>query len=486
MKKLSILFATLAVSAMAFAADNKVAVLDGSVLSGTATTTVTTVKQDGIDYSMGIGVKYQTSKDAKSHFGSDKSIFFPKSGTVIKNITPFGDGLVKLEVYANYGASTSAAVSIAYSDTLVVTEPKAFDTILSLATLDHVYELNAKVAGKKYIYVKNHTSKNAQIQLRATYAPKVSEPTLVERIELENDGKDTIEVGDKLDLNKLYTIIPDTATDQRVDFSIVYGGEFISLKDGVVTANAAGDAQVAIMALDSLNTGTKISGTFNINVKAAKLNTCAEVNAAAKDDVLKLNTVTVSYVNGANVYVQDASGSTLVYMYESGLKAGDVVSGIKGTASPYNGLPELKPTNTAADWTITAGEAPAFPDATAVPAADQVNKIFTYKGVTELGGSFVEGTRSDLTGKFLGEDFNLYSNFKQAATFDNTKIYDVVGAVGIIDNTDVRVFFISATDVTPTRINEVAEKAAVKKMIVNGQVVFVKDGKMFNALGVEL
>lgn len=50
----------------------------------------------------------------------------------------------------------------------------------------------------------------------------------------------------------------------------------------------------------------------------------------------------VSYVNGNNAYIEDASGAILLYLANHGLTAGKKISGpVKGTGYLYNGLPEI-------------------------------------------------------------------------------------------------------------------------------------------------
>lgn len=71
----------------------------------------------------------------------------------------------------------------------------------------------------------------------------------------------------------------------------------------------------------------------------------------------QLEGATVTYVNGGNVYIEDKSGAILLYMKNSGLAAGDVISGkVAGTGYKYNALPEITALGT--EFTKTAGEAP--------------------------------------------------------------------------------------------------------------------------------
>ena len=182
--------------------------------------------------------------------------------------------------------------------------------------------------------------------------------------------------------------------------------------------------------------------------------TCADANGLAKDAVAALNEVTVTYVNGAYIYVKDVTGSTLVYAFDYGLKAGDVVSGILGVASPYNGLPELKPSVTKDELTITAGTAPAPEEFSAAPVAADVNKYIIMKNVSVATGSFTTSSATNLNLTIGEQTVVLRNNFKLEATFDASKKYNVVGAVAIYNST-IQVYFISAEEVTATPAPEI-------------------------------
>ena len=60
---------------------------------------------------------------------------------------------------------------------------------------------------------------------------------------------------------------------------------------------------------------------------------CLEVYQKAKNDAVLLNPVTVTYSNGANVWVMDGSASMLIYLpsgFTNNFQAGDVLSGVAG------------------------------------------------------------------------------------------------------------------------------------------------------------
>lgn len=170
---------------------------------------------------------------------------------------------------------------------------------------------------------------------------------------------------------------------------------------------------------------------------------CAQANGLAKDAKAELNTVTVAYVNGAYVYVQDASGMALVYRTGLGLKAGDVVSGMEVKGAPYNNLPEVIPTNTPSDWTIVEGAAPEFATATAAPVAADVNKVMVWENVA-IEGAF-EGAKTTIKGAFGEDSIAFYNQFQLSQTFETGKAYNIVGAVAIYKG-NVQVYFISAEE----------------------------------------
>lgn len=198
-------------------------------------------------------------------------------------------------------------------------------------------------------------------------------------------------------------------------------------------------------------------GYFNVVKKEAPIvveNTCADVYKMAKDDNVDLNPVTVTYVNGANVYVKDETGSLLIYLQKNTASwvAGDVLTGLEATLDIYNGLYELKPTaEQIAAVSVSAGEAPAPEELLAVPAAADVNKYVIIKGVSVEAGEFTTDKASNLNA-YLGEGtFVLRNNFRIAQKFEEGKTYDIVGAVAIYTDksgkTTVQLYFISAKEI---------------------------------------
>ena len=177
--------------------------------------------------------------------------------------------------------------------------------------------------------------------------------------------------------------------------------------------------------------------------------TCAEIYGLEDNAEVTLNDVTVTYSNGANVWVKDATGAMLVYLpkdFTNTFVAGDVLAGVAGVKATYKGLVELKPSaDQAAAIVATAGEAPAPEELAAVAEAD-VNKYILLKGVA-AEGAFVEGTASNIN-ITLGENTYVLRNFmKNAYTFEAGKTYNVKAVVSYYNA--LQLYFIDAEEILP-------------------------------------
>ena len=82
------------------------------------------------------------------------------------------------------------------------------------------------------------------------------------------------------------------------------------------------------------------------NVAKGIANIAAQIaggtSSAQKDYTVEVTNAVVSYVNGNNAFIEDATGAILYYKSGHGLAAGDVLNGtISGKGYEYNGLPEI-------------------------------------------------------------------------------------------------------------------------------------------------
>lgn len=211
---------------------------------------------------------------------------------------------------------------------------------------------------------------------------------------------------------------------------------------------------------------------------------CAEVYSKAKGDELALNNVVVAYANGKNVYVQDETGSMLLYLTKNTTwEAGNILSGVQGTLDIYNGLYEVKMTDAQATSVQPGqGEAPAPAEFNAAPVAADMNKYIVLKNVTVSAETFPSNKNMDCT---IGEEsFVLRNNFNANAAFDITKKYDIIGVVAVYNST-VQVYFVSAEEVQATAINNNTVADKVQKVVRDGQLYIIRDGKMINVLGAQ-
>ena len=239
-------------------------------------------------------------------------------------------------------------------------------------------------------------------------------------------------------------------------------------------------------------TTKKASEVAEMTYTAQKLMTCAEANAAKDGNVIFLNEVTVVYADGANIYVADATGTTLVFSWDfkDKFKAGQVVKGIKGTMAIFNGLPEIKPSVDIADLTITDGGTIPDPEAvTAVPTMADINKYVRLDKVTVSAATWKSSDKDPeprtLVGKFLGEDITLYNTFKIDLTFAAGD-YEVIGFVTCYYSKP-QIAVVSAKPAqsvgTSVVMDGIRADVAVEKIVRNGQVFIIRDGNIYNLMG---
>ena len=207
--------------------------------------------------------------------------------------------------------------------------------------------------------------------------------------------------------------------------------------------------------------------------------TCAEVYALAKNDAVALNDVVVTFVNGKNVWVKDATGAMLLYLSaDATWKAGDVLAGVAGTVDIYKGLYEVKPSaDQAAAVVATAGEAPAPEELAAIDLDKDMNKYIILKNVA-VSGPFASNKLTMTVGE---NEYELFNKFNSDYAFVAEKKYDIVGIVSIYNS--LQVLFINATENTATAIDNTVVSEKAIKMFENGQLIIIKNGVKYNALG---
>lgn len=137
----------------------------------------------------------------------------------------------------------------------------------------------------------------------------------------------------------------------------------------------------------------------------------------------------VTYKNGSNIFVEDATGGLLLYSGNSSLAVGDVINGrVWGAGYAYNGLPEATSLQTELAK-VTKGDAPKPMEVTlAQLAADYgkyINRYILIKDATvgktidvkysgvKSAGELTDGTNTfalnhQKSGKYQGKNIYYY------------------------------------------------------------------------------
>lgn len=201
----------------------------------------------------------------------------------------------------------------------------------------------------------------------------------------------------------------------------------------------------------TLTQDTTITATF----QAMTPITCAEAAALKAGEVALLNAFDVVYVakGTGNIYIKDATGAYLIYDFnlDDQLKAGDRVEGFVGVSSPYNNLPEMKPSGVSfEDLTVTSGVAPEPIEMTVAPTKADLNKYVVFNNITLSSAiSFKTDAATNATISVGGSNVTLRNQFKLAASLEAGKAYNIVACVAIY-NTNIQVYFVSAEEYVAT------------------------------------
>ncbi len=237
---------------------------------------------------------------------------------------------------------------------------------------------------------------------------------------------------------------------------------------------------------------TELSEISSKSFTMLETKTCFESRMSEKNDIVALGEVVVTYVNGSNTYVKDATGSALIYGSLEGLQAGDVINGFIGKSAPYNGLPELVPLVEVADLEIVHGEAPAPVEYNTTITDEELNKYMLIKDVA-IEGTFTENNRDSLNGAYglgVNEIFcNYYKNLSY--TFEAGNTYDIVciGFCKEVDNVKYYQFNVISATVNGgggTGIEDAAMEGKAVKVLRDGQIIILRGKKAYNLVGAEL
>ena len=183
----------------------------------------------------------------------------------------------------------------------------------------------------------------------------------------------------------------------------------------------------AIAVKDGLDNSSVASATYTILTPKTIAQVLNDISATEGAEFL-LNDVTVTYANGKNVYVKDATGYLMVFSSITGAANGKVLQGLCGKAKLYNGLPEVS----------SVTKAPTLSDGTAVepiaqnayPTDADLNKYVALEDVTFAEAGSFSGSVNNVNCTFKDATLVLRNTFKlNGVSVETGKSYRVVGVV---------------------------------------------------------
>lgn len=156
-------------------------------------------------------------------------------------------------------------------------------------------------------------------------------------------------------------------------------------REGTLTFKSTKGKEESVLTVSIIQLGTTPVTTGGIAGISSAISASTDRNKQVNFDVI-LTDAKVTYKNGSNIFVEDATGGLLLYSGNSSLAVGDVINGrVWGAGYAYNGLPEATSLQTELAK-VTKGDAPKPTEVTlAQLAADYgkyINRYILIKDAT--------------------------------------------------------------------------------------------------------
>lgn len=199
-------------------------------------------------------------------------------------------------------------------------------------------------------------------------------------------------------------------------------------REGTLTFKSTKGKEESVLTVSIIQLGTTPVTTGGIAGISSAISASTDRNKQVNFDVM-LTDAKVTYKNGSNIFVEDATGGLLLYSGNSSLAVGDVINGrVWGAGYAYNGLPEATSLQTELAK-VTKGDAPKPMEVTlAQLAADYgkyINRYILIKGATvgktidvkysgvKSAGELTDGTNTfalnhQRSGKYNGKNIYYY------------------------------------------------------------------------------
>ena len=407
MKKITLFLTALLISAMSFATEWLQATMDFSTNDWGFPTksTKTAATYTNGTYTIAVsevcngGHKFDTSYKcfivgkSKNPTGETDTMY------AAVTLPPFEFKTTKIIIYGNANGSGNVTQNIYVGD-------QAVSTATTSGKVDHTYEIAADYQAAGTIY---------RIQVGNNFNSHITKIEIFGQAEVA-PGTPTYNVTATVNDETMGKVIGAGAYPEGAIMELTaepnMGYEFVKWNDETTT----NPRRITVTA------DMDITATF----QALPAKTIAEVNALDDNTTFALNEFVVTYVNGNNTYIKDATGYAVICSDEAyGLNAGDVVAANKfiGTKVTKSGAVQYQPAVEATALAATAGTAPEPEAITALQAAD------VYKYV-KLNQVTVQGNPGTYMGKMGTSNISLNTEWiSPLTTYTNNGIYEVVGVV---------------------------------------------------------
>lgn len=199
-------------------------------------------------------------------------------------------------------------------------------------------------------------------------------------------------------------------------------------REGTLTFKSTKGKEESVLTVSIIQLGTTPVTTGGIAGISSAISASTDRNKQVNFDII-LTDAKVTYKNGSNIFVEDATGGLLLYSGNSSLAVGDVINGrVWGAGYAYNGLPEATSLQTELAK-VTKGDAPKPMEVTLAQLATDYDKYINryilikdatvgktidvkYSGV-KSAGELTDGTNTfalnhQKSGKYQGKNIYYY------------------------------------------------------------------------------
>ena len=247
----------------------------------------------------------------------------------------------------------------------------------------------------------------------------------------------TYVTGDEDSDATIYTV--NASSENEEMGTVTGGGEYAEGKTATLIATANPGYEFVTWSNGSTENPLKLTVNEDMDIvahfQALRPISLAEASKLADGSACVIYKLMVTYVSGSYIHVVDPGASNssfgLIYQYNYGLKAGDMIVNTPFTKTSYNGLPQFTPAVGYDALEIYKYDAPALEEFTTAPSNfQQAVKLVN----AQVSGKFVKGTATTLVATCPdATTINIYSN-SMDYTFDSSKTYNIIGGVSQYKN----------------------------------------------------